>query len=246
MEPLNLTKEQLIEYINTQNKYIQNSNDAKLTGKNADSSLPSFYEELGFLSASSVGLIITDTDGTIISFNKTIQDLLGLHIEERRNLNVADLYADPDVRKKLLNILAVPKTVRDFEVEIKHKDGTLRTVLANIDCIELNDEHVLLTSLYDITQYKQRQKSQKESDKSYRYLFSNVPVGITVTDFQGKLVVSNNAIKYLLGYSTDELRDINIRDFYFIPADRQQLLDLTKNFEMCGTLRQYSDIKTAV
>ncbi len=199
--------------------------------------LPLLYEKFSFLfGTSSIGLIITETNGTIISFNKAIQDLLEINIDECRNTNISELYADPNDRQYLLNMLAVSNTVRDFEVEVKHKNGTLRTVLANIDSIELNNEHVLLTSLYDITQYKQRQKARKESDKSYRALFSNVPVGITVTDFQGHIVVSNNAIKELLGYSSNELKDMSVRDFYLIPADRQQLLDLTKRL---GNVRDF-------
>jgi hypothetical protein len=49
-------------------------------------------------------------------------------------------------------MLSRSDTVRDFEVNLKHQNGTLRSVLANIDSIELNNDHVLLTSLYDITQ----------------------------------------------------------------------------------------------
>ena len=229
---MDMAKEHLIETIDTPNK--QNSNDSKTSRKNTNTLLPSFHEKFGFLSsASSVGLIITDTDGAIISFNKTIQDLLDINIDEYRNANVSILYADPHDRQHLLNMLSVSNTVRNFEVQVKHKNGTSLTVLANIDSIELNNEHVLLTSIYDITQYKQL---HKESDESYRTLFSNVPVGITVTDFQGNLIINNNAITELLGYSTDELKKISVREFYLVPTDRQQLLDLTKKL---GIVRDF-------
>ena len=229
---MDMAKEHLIETIDTPNK--QNSNDSKTSRKNTNTLLPSFHEKFDFLSsASSIGLIITDTDGAIISFNKTIQDLLGINIDEYRNANVSILYADPHERQHLLNMLSVSNTVRNFEVQVKHKNGTLLTVLANIDSIELNNEHVLLTSICDITQYKQL---HKESDESYQTLFSNVPVGITVTDFQGNLIINNNAITELLGYSTDELKKISVREFYLVPTDRQQLLDLTKKL---GIVRDF-------
>lgn len=197
-------------------------------------------ETFGFLlSSSQIGLVITDANGTISSFNKAIQDLLGIQIEEYRNKNVCDLYAHPEDRQRLLDILAVSGTVRNFEVEIKHKNGSLRTVLANIDYIELNGEHVLLTSLYDITQYSAAQKRRIKSDENYRTLFSNAPVGITVTDIKGNLLISNNAINELLGYSAEELKRINVRDFYRISDDRKQLLELTNRL---GSVRDFETV----
>lgn len=237
MELLDMTKEQLVAMINSRNEQINNLNHAEVPEENENNGLPLFYEKSGFLSgAASIGLIITDTSGKIISFNKAIEDLLGIDIDAYVNTNVSNLYADPKDRQHLLHMLSAESTVHDFEVEVKHKDGTLRTVLANIDDIELNDEHILLTSLYDITQYKQMLRSRDEADVSYKTLFSNVPVGITVTDLHGNLMISNKAMKELLGYSAKELRNLSAWEFYLIPADRQQLLDLTKKL---GVVRDF-------
>ncbi len=93
-----------------------------------------------------------------------------------------------------------------------------------------------MTSLYDITQYKKSHEVQKKHDQNYRTLFSNAPVGITVTDFQGNVIIGNNAIKELLGYSGNELSKISAWDFYSTPTDRQQLLELTKNI---GNVRDF-------
>ena len=242
MEIQDMTKEQLIEYIiNFQNDQIRNLRKAQLSVEKTDTNLPVFYENFKLLSAntSSIGLIVTDSDGTIISFNKALQDMLGIFIEDYRNRNVSELYVDPDERRNLLEMLAESGTVRDFEVQVKHSDGSQRTVLANVDYIEMDNTHVLLTALYDISQYKQRQEIQKEYDKSYRTLFSDVPVGITVTDFQGDLVVSNNAIHELLGYTAEELKNIYVQDFYAMASDRQELLDLT---EKLGNVRDFETV----
>jgi len=237
MEQPDMAKEQLFENINPPNRLIQKSKSTKVNGENADANFLSFYEKFGFLSSvSPIGLIITDTDGAIISFNKAIQDLFGISIEEYRNTNVSDLYADQNDRQLLLDMFTASNAVRDFEVKIKHKNGTLRTVLANIDNIQFNNESVLLTSLYDITQFIQTQTNSRASDRNYRTLFSNVPVGITVTNLQGDLIISNNAIKELLGYNPNELRDMSIRDFYLIPTDRLQLIELTKKL---GNVRDF-------
>jgi len=196
--------------------------------------IASLYEKLGFpASSSAVGLIITDTNGLIISFNKTIQDLFGITIEEYKNKNVTDLYANPKDRKRLVEMLSKSNMVRDFEVQVKQKNGTIRDVLANIDYVDVNRKHILMTSIYDITQYKQ---SGKELDKHYQALFSSVPVGITVTDDPGNIVISNNAVKELLGYTADEMKDMNVRDFYYVPTDRRELIRLMRKL---GNLRDF-------
>ena len=200
----------------------------------------SFLGSFGFLSsASSIGLIVTDPDGSIITFNKTIQDLLGIELEKYVHKNVCDFYANPDDRQRLLDTLALSGSVRDFEVAIKHINGSSRTVLANVDSIEYEGKHVLLTSLYDITQFIQRRVSQAEIDDNYRTLFSNAPVGITVTDVQGNLIASNNAIREMLGYTQDELADISVRDFYMVPGDRSDLLEMTGRY---GTVRDFETL----
>ncbi len=195
--------------------------------------LMNFYEKFGFLpGASAIGLIITDMGGHILSFNQSIAELIGTTLEECKDKNVAELYADPADRKKLLRMLEKSKKVRDFEVQVRRKDGKLRTVLSNVDAIELEGQHVLLTSLYDVTQYKHLLSRSKKLDEGFRTLFRNVPVGITVTDFAGNLVVSNNAVKELLGYTMAELKTVKAQSFYLYSSDRVKLLELTQKYGM--------------
>ena len=240
MDAQDMAKEQNVQYIGFQNTQISKSNRTKLSGRKENENIQPFYDKLGYLSSVSlVGLVITDFDGTIISFNKVVQDLLGISIEECRNTNVSTFYADPNDRLHIFDMLAKSNTVRDFKIKLKQKNGTVRTVLLNVDYVELNDTHVLLTSLYDIAQYEKIQDAMMESEKMYRALFCNAPVGITVTDYKGTLIVSNKAIQELLGYRAEDLWSLSVQDFYFIKAERQQLLDLT---EKLGNVRDFETI----
>lgn len=217
--------------MNMQKKQIPND---------ADATEPSFFDMLGFLSnTSSIGLVITDVNGMIRSLNKTVQDMLGISIDACRNTNVRDLYANPDERQHLIEMLNVSGSVRNFEVQLKSGDGTLRTVLANVDSIALNGEPVLLTSLYDISQYVDQQKLHLTLDQGYQMLFSRAPVGITVTDSKGSLIISNNAIMELLGYTADELDELSVREFYLIPDDRKRLIELTGRL---GAVRDFETV----
>lgn len=216
----------------------QGTHDEPLaTEYEAQFGLMNFYEKFGFLpSDSAIGLIITDMNGKILSFNKSIAELIDATLEECKDKNVAELYADPADRKKLLDMLAKSKKVRDFEVQVRRKDDKLRTVLSNVDSIILEGQPVLLTSLYDITQYKHLLSTSKKLDEGFRTLFRNVPVGILVTDFAGNLIITNNAAKEMLGCDSSTLKTMKAQSFYVNPHDREHLLELTQKY---GTVRDF-------
>ncbi len=228
MEINEMTKEQLINHIDTLNTQISLLGNTKLTDRKTDMSFLADDKSGLLFNNLSVGLIITDPDGSIINFNRTIQDLLGYSLEDCKNKNVTDLYFDPRERQQLLDTLANSKVAHDYEMVLKHKDGTLRTVLANIDYIEMNDKPMLLASVFDITQYELIQENIRESERNFRTLFSHAPIGITVSDFQGNLIASNHALQELLGYNADELKNKNMLDFYYDKMGRQKLLSLSR------------------
>ena len=193
-----------------------------------------------FLAGSApTGLIITTPAGAIVSFNQAIRDMLDVRLEDYVNKNVCELYADPDARKRLLDHLALSKSVHNFEVDVRHHDGSVRTVLANIDRIEYSGEPLLLTSLQDISLLKQQAEQASLSQINYQSLFRNAPIGITVTGQNGSLLVANNAIKELTGYMEDELENISVQDLYLVPAERKRLLELTQKF---GKVRDFETL----
>lgn len=183
-----------------------------------------------------IGLVVTTTSGNIISFNQAIQDMFDIRLEDYVDTNICDLYAHPNARQEMLNQLKKANSVRNFKTEAKHSDGTLRTVLANIDSIEYNGESVLLTSLQDVTQFVNRQEGEEKLDINYHSLFSNAPIGITVTDKTGHLLLANNAISEMTGYSEQELEELSIRVLYLEPEERKRLIDLTNRF---GKVRDF-------
>jgi diguanylate cyclase (GGDEF)-like protein/PAS domain S-box-containing protein len=237
MKTPEMTREQLIAQIDDLNGQIIELKEAEDRHKKMEEDLRASDERFQFFfNTAPIGLSISNAQGDIINANKTIQDLLGYKMEELKTMKFMDFYADPSERQRLLTILYESYHVRDFETKFKHRDGTFCTVLMNSDYINLDNSKVLLTSIHDITRVKQIQEDLSESEERYHSLFSNAPVGITVTDFQGSLAASNQAIQELLGYTSDELETKSILDFYFDKNDRQQLLDLT---EKSGVVRDF-------
>jgi diguanylate cyclase (GGDEF)-like protein/PAS domain S-box-containing protein len=174
VEPLNMTTKKQMKCAEVSHGLTQVSACASVQWEGEEKNLPTFLKKLDFLSGvSSIGFMVTGLDGTIISFSKTVEELLGIGADAYRNTNVSDIYADPNDRKRLLGMLDAANTVRDFEVNLKRKDGALLTALANVDCVELDTGRILLTSIYDITQYiHKRQQAERLLQKANRGMVS--------------------------------------------------------------------------
>lgn len=229
MDANNMTKEQLIDriyFLNNQIKELKISNEET---KKINAALRVYDENFPlFLNTAPIGLVISNMQGDIINANKTILDLLGYLPEIFNTMNITNLYANPNDRKRLLDVLYTRNHIFEFETKLKHADGTLRTVLLNADYIESNNEKVILTSVFDITQFKKIQDELMLTEKEYHSLFSNAPIGIAVVDVQGNLIASNEAIQELMGYNEEELHKLNAYDFYYDATERRRLLDLTR------------------
>ncbi len=80
--------------------------------------------------------------------------------------------------------------------------------------------HIFLAR--DITERKQAEEALRESEAKFRWLFQNVPDGVYVSTPDGRLLVVNEALVRMLGYSsTEELLAADVRrDLYVNPEER--------------------------
>lgn len=237
MDTREMTKEQLIAQIDALKAQIGDFEAAEVRYKKLEDTLRVTDEKFSFFfNTAPIGLIVASAQGDILNANKTAHDLIGYGMEEPMTMNIVEFYADPDDRKRLLELLFKTNNVSDFETRIKHKNGKLLTVLINANYIDLDNTKVLLTSIHDITQFKKVQKELRASEDEYRILFNHAPIGITVTDIQGNLIANNKAIQDLLDYSAEDIKTISVQDYYYDTDERQQLINMTKRY---GIVRDF-------
>lgn len=80
---------------------------------------------------------------------------------------------------------------------------------------------------YAIVKAWEKRKARKDlrkSEKQYRMLFESVPVGIGIADSDGAILKYNSHISQMLGYASDEIAKVNVREFYANPCERNILL----------------------
>ena len=105
-----------------------------------------------FFNQAPIGLIWLSAGGTILRANQAHLDLLGYTAEEYLGHSFAEFCGEPPRGRELLERLAAKKTVRNFRLRGRCKDGSIRHVL--VDAVSFWNEgqfHYSSVFLRDIT-----------------------------------------------------------------------------------------------
>ncbi|HET8962706.1 MAG TPA: ATP-binding protein, partial [Chitinophagales bacterium] len=108
-------------------------------------------------------IYLSTIDGKFETFNKATSDLLGYSAEELKTLDVLKIYANPADREVFTKHIRNKKEVRDYEVQLRHKDGHLIDCLVS-SSVKYGDEGVVLGFqgiIRDITLHKKTEELER-------------------------------------------------------------------------------------
>jgi diguanylate cyclase (GGDEF)-like protein/PAS domain S-box-containing protein len=153
------------------------------------------------------GIYITNVQGEILDANPAFLEILGVSsVEEVRRLRVRDLFADPSLRIREMEILARDGAVREFEFVLRRPDGGERTVLDTCHAVRDPETGELLYHgvLVDITSRKRVESRFLEASLrdpltgcyNRRYL-KELQKRLTPLETWGAIVVDINNFKEL-------------------------------------------------
>src|SRR5659263_186106 len=151
--------------------------------------------------ATPVGIGIADLKGNILECNANMQEITGFTLDELKSMGISADYVDPDERKMLLQALKETGRVRERDVRLKRKDGTIYNALLNADLLELKGHKVILTTARDITEHK---RAEGEKDRFLK-AFASSTDGITIADEKDRFIYVNEAYAGMYGYHQDDL-----------------------------------------
>jgi PAS domain S-box-containing protein len=176
-----------------------------------------------FFQSAAVCVYFSTEDGKIMNINDAALKLLGYSRKDLSALTASNLYVDPREREYCIRKIKQQGFVQDCPVRLKRKDGQ---ILSCLDSAVLMKREKGQTALYqgilrDITEQKQLQDALAESEAKYKGFFESAPVFAYLTSKDGLLIETNEAGTRLFGYSTKELRKMNVAVLYKNPDDRR-------------------------
>ncbi len=171
----------------------------------------------------------TSLDGIVEIISPSIKAAGGYDPEELIGKPIGDFYYNPDERKDFVEALKASGQVNNYELRLRHKNGTLLTALVNARIITNSEGKPIAVEgvVRDITDRKLAEDELKKSEERLRSLQENIPVGIFRSTPEGGIYSINKAIIKIFGFDTaKEFNNAHVPDLYVNPDERERLLKI--------------------
>jgi len=187
-------------------------------------------------------ITLSDLEGNIAMTNA--QTLI-IHqydnLNELIGKNIIELILPTDAEKVLKGMKRTIEEgiIKEYEITMVHKDGS--PFPAALNAAILHDSQnapsgfVILTR--DIHERKQAEEDLRQSENKFRTIYDLAPIGMTITDLEGRYLSVNKSYGLLLDYSPQELIGLSFAEFSSPDelenniAARQRLLNGETTFE---------------
>lgn len=179
------------------------------------------------------GIIITDSDLRIISWNKGAEKIFGLSKDGLAGRHLQDLLpasARHDMMQRLQHRLTGVETGlgTTFEAKIKRTDGVEVHVEHTVTTWESGGRQYFGAIIRDITEWELAKEALSLSEARYRSLVDNTAAGVGIVDAGGNLTYANTALCRISGYSREELIGRPFSDFIH-PEDLKRMMEAFQN-----------------
>ena len=161
-----------------------------------------------------VGIGVSNKEGRVLECNETMLKMMGYSYAESKQINLKDTYVNPQQRQELLKRLQRDGFVRDFEVQLKRKDGTVYDASLTLIPFILSGEEVFLAVKRDITRQKIADEALRHSESKYRTLLENLPQKIFLKNKNSVYISCSENYARDLKIKSEEIAGKTDYDFY--------------------------------
>jgi PAS domain S-box-containing protein len=113
------------------------------------------------------GIFQSTPDGRFITFNKAFAEILGYqNLDELKEIDIEDIYVNPDDRKALVSELRKKGYVKDISIELKKQDGS--SVFVRLNDKIVKDDHgykIMQGNIQDITEQVRLERAREKAEK---------------------------------------------------------------------------------
>lgn len=179
------------------------------------------YHDLFELNPQPMWVYDVETYG-ILDVNQAAVRHYGFTREEFLAMTILALRPETEIPVMLEAVSVVRKHEQLFSSGIyKHrkKSGALIDVLIQGNIVYVNGKKAELVLATDITSWIASEQERRMSEEKFKAIFDHTTDAIVLCDDNGCCTDLNDASRRMLGYETDELRGVCIKDFMHLPDE---------------------------
>ena len=171
-------------------------------------------------------IVISRLDnGVYVELNEAWTELSGYPREEMIGRSSVELgiWADPAQRDELIVQLATHGRVRDFEFQLRRKNGEPVDTLLTGEAIDLHGVRCLLSILVNVTERNRSTRRLRESERRFADVVDAAGEYVWETDVEGHYTYVSERIERVLGYKSAEV--IGKEAYDFMPPEEVARLE---------------------
>jgi two-component system, cell cycle sensor histidine kinase and response regulator CckA len=158
------------------------------------------------------------SDGTIVWANQAELDLLGYDRQEYIGHSIIEFHVDRSNIDELLKRLSNNETVRNYQAQLRCKDGSIRDVKIDSNVSWQNDEFIHTRCFTrDVTQSLQLQEVRRQSEARLQAILDNTQAVIYLKDIQGRYLLVNRRYERVFRVDREEIKGKS--DFDLFPQE---------------------------
>ena len=140
-------------------------------------------------------LVTISPDGKIMDVNRATELATGVSREDLIGTDFLNYFTDPESARQGYRRVFSEGFVRDYPLAIRHTSGKVAEVLYNATVYknEKGEVEGVFAAARDITKRKRAEEALKGRDALLRTMFETLPLGLWITNKQGRIIDGNQA-----------------------------------------------------
>jgi len=166
-------------------------------------------------------------DRRFTDVNDSFLETLGYDREAVIGKTAAELglFPNPGQQKEVAERLQAVGRIKDFELDVRARDGSIRTGLFSGEVVVSQAQQHFLTVMIDITERKRVERALRESEEKYRLIAENMADQISLMDMNMRFTYISPSIIDFCGCTVEEAIG-NTLEKVLTPASLQLSLTL--------------------
>jgi PAS domain S-box-containing protein/putative nucleotidyltransferase with HDIG domain len=181
------------------------------------------------------GIFQSTPQGRFLRANSAMVKMFGYATAEDLIADITDIgqqiYARPEDREKIVELLEKDGIIHDYEIECRRKDGSPFWVSDNMYAVRDPNGAVLYFegALLDITERKRAEEALRKSEEKFAKAFQASPLIVVISRVRDAYLIEvNESLEKVMGYTREEAigRTSLELGLWVNPAERERIVQI--------------------